>query len=85
MAARRAAYEQAMFGAWQTERFAREERLKPFGQYVKSPPKSGQTSSSADRPSAGQAMLAGLLAHKQAGAPMTIRRLPRRGADGQEQ
>lgn len=35
MEARRGDYELALFGAWQTERFARIEKLKPLAQYVK--------------------------------------------------
>lgn len=76
IAARTAARDLAVMGAWQTERFAREERLKPLGHYLKADAKAAKTKPKVSpTASRGQAMLAGLLAHRQAGAPITIRRL----------
>ena len=73
--ARGAEKRRIIYGAWQTERFAREEKLKPFGQYVKSAAKASENPAETATMSRGQAMLAGLLAHQQAGAPMTVRRV----------
>ncbi len=66
--ARRSAYEQAMYGAWQTERFAREDKLKPFGRYVSS---STKTSKATARQT-GAEMLAAFQNRAQAGAPIKI-------------
>lgn len=66
--ARRSAYEQAMYGAWQTERFAREDKLKPFSQYAS---KSKKTSKAGARQTAGE-MLAAFQNRAQSGAPIAI-------------
>lgn len=65
---RRNVYEQAMYGAWQTERFAREDKLKPFGQYAT---KSKKTSKAGTRQMAAE-MLAALQSCAQSHAPMKV-------------
>ena len=69
--AERAAYEHALYGAWQGERFAREDKLQPFKQYL-SRAKTTDTAKPSQTPMEALAVFHGL---QSAGIPMKITRI----------
>lgn len=71
IAARANAYDLALFGAWQGERFARTDKLQPLAHYLK---RKGRRT---DRPAIGtpQTMLAAFATLAGTGAPITIEKL----------
>jgi len=69
--AERSAYERALYGAWQGERFAREDKLQPFKRYL-SPAKTTDAGSPSQTPMEALAVFHGL---QSAGIPIKITRI----------
>lgn len=61
-----------MYTAWQVERFAREERLKPFKDYAARPGKGRKAASDLGQRQTPGEMLAAFQDRIQAGAPIAI-------------
>ncbi|MEG8021798.1 hypothetical protein [Sphingomonas aerolata] len=69
--AERSAYERALYGAWQGERFSREEKLQPFKRYL-SQAKATNTAQPSQTPMEALAVFHGL---QSAGIPIKITRI----------
>jgi len=69
--AEKSAYERALYGAWQSERFAREDKLKPFKRYLAQ----SKTAAKPQQSQTGMEALAVFESLKSSGVPMKITRI----------